>query len=74
MAAADLAHYDLAALSRYGFWYAEYAKAPTMALRYGIWQYTDSGKVDGIDGNVDLDIDLTGALEKVQRAEKSKAQ
>jgi len=71
---ADLAHYDLAALSRYGFWYAEYAKAPTMALRYGIWQYTDSGKVDGIDGNVDLDIDLTGALEKVQRAEKSKAQ
>ena len=45
-----------------------------MALRYGIWQYTDSGKVDGIDGDVDLDIDLTGALEKVQRAEKSKAQ
>ena len=71
---ADLAHYDLAALSRYGFWYAEYAKAPTMALRYGIWQYTDSGKVDGIDGNVDLDIDLTTALEKVQKAEKSKAQ
>lgn len=70
---ADLAHYDLSSLTDYGFWYAEYANQPTMALRFGIWQYSDSATVDGIDGNVDLDLDLTTALKKVEAKEKSKS-
>ncbi|MGN0076761.1 MAG: glycoside hydrolase family 25 protein [Parafannyhessea sp.] len=70
---ADLAHYDLASLADYGFWYAEYADQPTMALRFALWQYSSTATVDGIDGNVDLDLDLTTALKKVQAKEKSKS-
>lgn len=66
---ADLARYDLSKLYKYGFWYAEYADQPTMALRYGIWQYTNSAEVDGIDGDVDLDLDLTSVLAEVQEKE-----
>ena len=68
---ADLAYFDLSTLSDYGFWYAEYSDQPSMALRCGIWQYTDSGSVDGIDGDVDLDLDLTSALEQIQAEEDS---
>lgn len=66
---ADLAHYDLASLTDYGFWYAEYADQPSMALRLGIWQYSDSATVSGIEGNVDLDLDLTSALKRVEAKE-----
>ncbi|MBQ3090578.1 MAG: glycoside hydrolase family 25 protein [Oscillospiraceae bacterium] len=49
--------YDLNKLSDVGVWYAEYrSDYPTYAYRIAIWQYTDSGKVDGIDGNVDRNI------------------
>lgn len=43
------------ASSRYAVWVAEYN--PTLNYRgnYGMWQYSSTGKVDGIDGNVDLD-------------------
>lgn len=41
--------------SRYAVWVAEYN--PTLNYRgnYGMWQYSSTGKVDGIEGNVDLD-------------------
>ncbi|MCM1166259.1 MAG: hypothetical protein NC299_01225 [Lachnospiraceae bacterium] len=41
--------------SRYAVWVAEYN--PTLNYRgnYGIWQYSSTGKVDGINGAVDLD-------------------
>ncbi len=37
-------------------WVAEYASTTAYAKRYEMWQYTSSGKVDGINGRVDLDI------------------
>lgn len=37
-------------------WVAEYASTTAYARRYEMWQYTSSGKVDGINGRVDLDI------------------
>lgn len=41
--------------SRYAVWVAEYN--PTLNYRgnYGIWQYSSTGRVDGINGAVDLD-------------------
>lgn len=41
-------------LERYTIWVAQYSNANTYAGKYDIWQYTSSGKVDGIEGRVDL--------------------
>ena len=35
-------------------WIAQYYTECTYAGEYGIWQYSSSGKVDGITGNVDM--------------------
>jgi lysozyme len=56
----DLDRYNLDELDQWGVWAASYAVVPTVDCDFAIWQYTDSGTVDGIDGYVDLDIDLTG--------------
>lgn len=37
-------------------WYASYSKDFYYPYYYSFWQYTESGKVKGIDGNVDMDI------------------
>lgn len=47
---------DGAALSRFDFWLAQWSSAPTSSLSFGIWQRSSSGSVDGITGNVDLDV------------------
>ena len=42
---------------RYAVWVAHYGVGKTTYTgRYGMWQYTDKGKVEGITGAVDLDI------------------
>lgn len=51
--------YDLEQLAPYGFWYAEYGSAPSTDLYFGIWQYSNTGRVAGVDTDVDLDLDLT---------------
>lgn len=43
-------------LTAYDKWIAQYASACTSKHAHGIWQYTGSGKVDGIAGNVDRDV------------------
>ncbi|MBE6738082.1 MAG: hypothetical protein E7566_05480 [Ruminococcaceae bacterium] len=48
--------YDLAQLSDIDLWYAFYNDTPGLYYNYMIWQYTASGTVDGISGNVDLNI------------------
>nr|WP_106789512.1 LysM peptidoglycan-binding domain-containing protein [Massilistercora timonensis] len=40
---------------KYALWYARYASAPG-ETGIGMWQYRDDGRVDGIRGNVDMDI------------------
>lgn len=41
---------------RYAIWVANYGVSiPSYAGVYGIWQYSSSGKIGGINGNVDLD-------------------
>lgn len=43
-------------LDKYFIWLAEYRSIPLYQGYYQMWQYTSKGKVNGIEGNVDLDI------------------
>ena len=45
-------------LSDYETWLAEYTDEPKYEGHFSLWQYTSRGKVDGITGNVDLDLAL----------------
>ena len=49
---------NLEGLTNFDLWYAYYGTPENLYLPYGftMWQYTDSGKVDGISTNVDLNI------------------
>ena len=41
--------------SRYTIWLAHWVNQTNYSGAYGIWQYSEKGRVDGISGNVDLD-------------------
>lgn len=47
---------DLPRLQDYDFWLAEYSDEPTYYYDYQMWQYSCSGKIPGISGDVDLNI------------------
>lgn len=49
---------NLEELQGYDFWYAYYGEPEDLYLpyEYTMWQYTDSGRVDGIETSVDLNI------------------
>ena len=47
---------NLEELQGYDFWYAYYGEQLSYPYDFTMWQYTDSGKMDGISGNVDLNI------------------
>ena len=42
--------------NNYNKWYAGYLKEPLYPYEFNIWQYSETGRIDGIEGNVDLDI------------------
>ena len=55
----------------YPFWLADYAKTPTPPVgikNWQIWQYSQTGKIAGIEHSVDLDVVLGGKhqLDKLQ--------
>ena len=43
-------------LKDYPMWLAQYYKTPVCNRPFSVWQYTSSGRVDGINGNVDMNI------------------
>ena len=47
---------DLPRLKDIPFWLAEYGDGPTYIYNYDMWQYSCTGTVAGIDGNVDLNL------------------
>jgi GH25 family lysozyme M1 (1,4-beta-N-acetylmuramidase) len=49
----------LTELEAYPFWLALYSDRMTFPYRIEMWQYTDSGKVPGIEGKVDLNLMFT---------------
>lgn len=49
---------DLEKLLDYPVWYADYEELPQTPYRFSMWQYSSTGSVTGIEGNVDLNIQL----------------
>lgn len=47
-------------LENYCIWLAEYRKTPLYDGYYHMWQYTSKGNIDGIEGNVDMNISYMG--------------
>lgn len=47
---------DLRELDQYDFWFAEYTKYPSCPYNFQMWQYSSTGKVDGINSTTDMDI------------------
>lgn len=42
-------------LTEYDKWIAQWSSTVSFSEKYGMWQYSSKGSVDGISGNVDLD-------------------
>lgn len=51
--------YDLSRLADIDIWYCEYSDVPTFYYQFSMWQYSSTGRVDGIDADVDLNICFT---------------
>ena len=43
-------------LENYYIWLAEYRSVPLYQGYYRMWQYSSKGKIDGIEGNVDMNV------------------
>ena len=48
--------YNWNELQDYPIWYAQYATYPNFNRPFVMWQYSDSGSIDGIDRSVDMNI------------------
>lgn len=59
-----LTRLDLTRLTDYDLWHAAYVDAPDTPYMYTMWQYSSSGKVDGINGSVDLNISFVDYSQK----------
>lgn len=44
----------LSDLKSYDKWIAQWSKSVSFGEKYGMWQYSSTGKIDGIGGNVDM--------------------
>lgn len=55
---------DLTALEEYDIWLSQPGDMTDYPYRYSIWQYTNEGHIDGINGNVDLNIGFVRFDEK----------
>ena len=53
-----MAKMDIARVSEYCKWFAQYFNAPHFAYAFQIWQATGSGTVEGIPVNVDIDYSM----------------
>ena len=63
---------DIPRVKDYDFWLAEYSDKPSYYYDFKIWQYSNSGNVPGIEGNVDLNICFEPyGSKKADKADKS---
>ncbi len=51
-----LLKYDMGQLTDYDLWYVQSGPEPVIPYHFTVWQYTSEGQVDGIDGNVSLNL------------------
>ena len=47
---------DDSKITRYDHWLAQWSSAPTYTGSFGMWQYSATGTVNGISGNVDMNL------------------
>ena len=47
---------DMSRAKAFDVWLAQWSSKPTYSGSFGMWQYTSSGSVSGISGNVDMNI------------------
>lgn len=57
---------------RYTCWVAQYANECTYKGKYDIWQKSSEGKINGINGNVDIDIMYRDLISDVANSKKGK--
>lgn len=50
--------FDMGTLVDKTIWYADYNDVPQTPYRFEFWQYSESGSVPGVEGPVDLDIQI----------------
>lgn len=48
--------YDMSRLAGFDFWLAEYRDEPEYPYEFEMWQYASDGHIDGIEGEVDLNM------------------
>ncbi len=48
--------FDMERLQQYPIWYADYEQTPQTPYAFEFWQHTEKGQVEGIAGNVDLNV------------------
>lgn len=51
-----MAYVSLTVRNRFALWVAEYGSKCNYNGDYGMWQKSSEGRIDGINGNVDLDV------------------
>ncbi len=51
--------YDLTQLKDFDIWFVDYTNVPEFYYQFTMWQYSETGSVDGIEGTVDLNICFT---------------
>lgn len=53
---------DMTRLGSYKLWLAHYANQPDFPYLYSGWQYTGTGKISGIDQDLDLNVWMEGSV------------
>lgn len=58
----------------YSIWCAKYSQnKPNIDSNYDIWQYSDNGKINGINGSVDMNIMYNDIINKITNKESLKS-
>lgn len=47
---------NISQLNSYDKWVARYGSKPTYATTHGVWQYTETGRINGYNNNLDMNI------------------
>ena len=50
--------FDMKRLQDYPFWYADYEIPAQTPYAFSVWQYSEKGQVDGVEGAVDLNLEF----------------
>lgn len=51
---------NVSEINNFKIWLAQYAAKPTYGGRYDMWQYKSTGTINGISGNVDMNLSYMG--------------